>query len=518
MRPKRARLEMYIKTRRDDKVHNVAAVCSNVTMHSACNASDGRVEFDMLDTPQVNCRFGDPIILTLDGKVIFQGKLFTISRSSDVYQRHYVFFDESYYLRNSITYPVPAETRMIDLVTGLLNKYEIKYTRLDDAGEMVSERKIANTSILDAINGISEYVSYMYDKMYVIRTNCGLVEYIDIESTNINGFTDSYPLVIKFSNSESISSQTYNYFEFYKLDDKKEKTKKDPKSGKPAKKGVSADNVDGLGQQDTFAMQAKGGTLPKWGNGTSSDGGGSTEVKYLKPLVPYEQQKINLEIALYAVGGVNSARAKSEMEGKPEIVEDIDQEKKGYDIGSKGYKLTGEVQLWGYLPMIKEVKDFPPEDVINHIINIRRNPVRKASFTVLVHKELHLAGDKLFIGENENLASVYVINSVTTKFTDEGVIQELDIFSWQKTYDIQRLILAESVKKMEQAGGIGTVQAATAFDIKDVITAPSKTTPQIDSTKLEMSKDVYNDEGVICELGKNPVDVNESSHEILICK
>jgi hypothetical protein len=125
--------------------------------------------------------------------------------------------------------------------------------------------------------------------------------------------------------------------------------------------------------------------------------------------------------------------------------------------------------LWGYLPMIREVPEIPPESVIDHIINVRRNPVRKARFTVLVHKEFHLPGDKLFIGENEEIASVYVINSVTTKFTDESVIQELDIFSWQKTYEIQKLILAESIKKLEEKGGIEAVQSFAAKNNIDIL-------------------------------------------------
>lgn len=449
-----SRLDIIIRTRSDDSFHSVSNICSNVTMYSSCNSSDGRVEFDMMDIPTVNCRFGDQITLNLDSEVVFQGKLFSITRTSNIYVRHYIFYDESYYLRNQISYPVPTKIKMVDLVKGLLDKYEIYYARIDDSGEEVSERKIQSVSVLDAITDIVNYITYMYDKMYVLRQNKGSVEFIDIEAANVHGFKDSYPLVIDFYNNENICEQTYNYFEFYKRDDKKAKTSKEPKPTKPEPK------KDGYNQNDTNEMQniAKG-NLPEDGKSTNKS---KTVTKYLKPLVPYEQQKINMEIAMYALGGINSATAKSETEGKPDIISDLDSVKKGYDIGSKGYKLTGEVALWGYLPMIKEVPEIPPEEVINKIINVRRNPIRKARFTVLVHTEFHLPGDKLFIGENEEIASVYVINSVTTRFSDEGVIQELDIFSWQKTYEIQKLIFAESIKKLEKQGGIEAVQSFAA--------------------------------------------------------
>ena len=450
MKKKATRLDVIIRTRADDTFHDVNAICSNVTMYSACNSSDGRVEFDMMDVPTVNCRFGDSITLALDTNIIFQGKLFSITRTTDIYVRHYIFYDESFYLRNSISYPVPTATKMVDLVKGLLDKYEIYYSRLDDSGEKISERKIQNMSILDAINEIVNYVTYMYDKMYVLRQNKGAVEFIDVEAANVHGFQDSYPLVIDFYNNENISEQTYNYFEFYKKDDNKKKTKLDKHGTKTT----------------TTVRQTGSSNAPSSGNSTNK---GKTETKYLTPLVPYEQQKLNLEIALYAIGGVNSATAESETKGKPDIINDLDEVKKGYSIGSKGYKLTGEVALWGYLPMIKEVPEIPPEEVINKIINVRRNPIRKARFTVLVHKEFHLPGDKLFIGENEDIASVYVINSVTTRFTDESVIQELDIFSWQKTYEIQKLILAESIKKLEEKGGIAAVQSFAAQNNIDLL-------------------------------------------------
>lgn len=464
MKPKAARLDIIIRTRSDDNFHSVNTICSNVTMYAMCNSADGRVEFDMLDVPTVNCRFGDQITLSLDTQIIFQGKLFSITRTSDIYVRHYTFYDESFYLRNSISYPVPTETKMIDLVKGLLDKYEIYYSRLDDAGEKVSERKIQNMSILDAINEVVNYVTYMYDKMYVLRQNKGSVEFIDIEAANVHGFRDSYPLVIDFNNSENISEQTYNYFEFYKKDDNKKKTKLD----KRGTKTTETVRKDSLNQNDTNYMNDIGKQSNSPASGITVRKG-KTETKYLTPLVPYEQQKVNLEIAMYAIGGVNSATAEEEVKGKPEIVNDLDEVKKGYSIGSKGYKLTGEVMLWGYLPMIREVPEIPPESVIDHIINVRRNPVRKARFTVLVHKEFHLPGDKLFIGENEEIASVYVINSVTTKFTDESVIQELDIFSWQKTYEIQKLILAESIKKLEEKGGIEAVQSFAAKNNIDIL-------------------------------------------------
>ena len=460
------RLIIKLDTRSDGQCHSVEHICHNVMMYQGCNSSDGRVEFEMLDIPTINCRFGDTVTFILDGRIVFTGKLFEIRRSKDLYIRTYIFYDESFYLRNAISYPVPAKTTLSEIVVGLLNKYEIRWSRVDSAGEEIDERKICNESILDAINDIVKYVSYMYQKMYVLRQNAGKVEFVDIECVNVSGFQNSYPLVIDFSNSETISEQTYTYYEFFVPDENFKK--KSTSSKKPAKTDGKTDgkkqdkpvpfgnpDKDGLSQNDTYADNARG----KIATGQAKVGGGrskKTVTKYLKPIIPYEEQAINLEIAMYAVGGVNNAADITR--DKPTIVKDVDEEKKGYSIGSKGYKLTGEVALWGYIPMIQQVEVMPPEEVVNQIINIRRNPLRRAKFTVIVHGDFHLPGDKLFIGENEEIASVYVIDKVTTTFTGKDVVQELDIFSWQKTYDIQKMILAERIKQIEKRGGTEALQ------------------------------------------------------------
>ena len=470
------RLIMKLRTRADGVDHSIESICTNVTMNQACNSSDGNVEFDMLDTPDIKARFGDVISLILDGKVVFVGNLFAIERSNNLYLRHYKFYDETFYLRNSITMPVPEAVPMITLVQSLLDKYEIYWTRLDDAGEIVNERKIQNVSIMDAIMDMMTYITYMYNKMYVIRPNAGAVEFIDIESSNISGFQNSYPLVIEFSNSEDIETQTYNYFEFYKVDDKKNKS--EPKKGGGSKGGK--DGKDSLVSND-LKDSSKNGT---------SKSKSTTTYKYLTPIVPYEEQAINLEIAMYAVGGINSAQAKEELSKKPEIKDDTD-DHEGYTIGSKAYKLTGEVALWGYLPMIKEVKELPPEEIVNALINVKRNPVRSAKFTVLVHGDFHLPGDKLFIGENEEIASVYVINSVTTTFRNDAVIQELNIFSWQKTFDVQKLILAEHIKKPEAAGGQKALREFAMQNNVDLIYKESTTRGAGENAGFVMTDDVY---------------------------
>lgn len=477
MKPKR--LDIIIRTRSDGKYHAVSSICGNVAMTAKCNSAEGRVEFDMMDVPKVNCRFGDACVLSLDGELIFQGKLFSITRDNSLYKRHYVFCDESYYLRNSISYPVPKSVPMVKLVKSLLDKYEIGYSRIDYTNEVINERKISNISVLEAINNIVSYVLYMYDKMYVLRQNKGRVEFVDIEAANVAGFKNSYPLVIEFSNEETIAKQTYNYFEFYKKDKTKKKSGTGSTSDKKGNKTSWVEKPEGFSQSDLNPDIAKTklatkGYVPAVGKSVRKSG--KKTVKYYKPLVPYELQKINMEIAMYAIGGVNSATAKKELAGKPEMIKDIDAKPKGYALGSKGYKLTGEVKLWGYLPFIKEVPEIPPEQVIEQMINVRRNPVRSAKFTVLVHEDFYLPGDKLFIGESPDLASVYVIDAVTTRFLEEEVIQELDIFSWQKTYDIQKLILAESVKKIEKNGGIEAVQSFAAKNNVDLIYKKSEGT------------------------------------------
>ena len=117
--------------------------------------------------------------------------------------------------------------------------------------------------------------------MYVLRQNAGKVEFVDIECVNVSGFQNSYPLVIDFSNSETISEQTYTYYEFFVPDENFKK--KSTSSKKPAKTDGKTDgkkqdkpvpfgnpDKDGLSQNDTYADNARG----KIATGQAKVGGG----------------------------------------------------------------------------------------------------------------------------------------------------------------------------------------------------------------------------------------------------
>lgn len=476
-----------VKTVADGKVHSIESICQNPTMSQGCNSADGRFEFDMLDIPSITLRFGDPIKVFFGSEEVFMGRLFEINRTDDIFIRHYIFYDESFYLRNVINYPVPKVAKMSEIIQGMLSRFEINCERFDDNGEEVQEIKIKVTSLLDAVMEILEYVSYMYQKMYVFRMNYGKLEFVDIEKAATRGFRDAYPLVINFKNTEEISSQTYNQYVFYKSDQvMKPSTATPPKSG-AADTSSSKGAVKKL--TDKFSDVVKNSLSQKSKETKFGKRGGKvTKYEFLTPLVPYEEQRINYEIAYAAIGGLNAAYEAAKT--KPELIKDVDEKKAGYTIGSKVYNLTGEIATWGFLPFVRQVNEMPPEEVVNQMVNIHRNPVRKASYTILVYDYLYVPGDKLFIGENEDVASVYIIESVRTSFYNECVIQELEIFSWQKIYDEQKLLVEQTLEKIKSEGAnTTTLKSISMSDKSDLITKKSDEQFEMVTNKLDITEE-----------------------------
>ena len=480
------RVEILLSTRSDKEIHDITAICQSVTMYQNCDSSDGRVEMDILDIPTINPRFGDILILICDKSVVFEGKLFTIERSDDEYLRHHVFVDETFYLKNKITLPMPKPLFLWDLCAALLSKYQIEYTRIDketildkdrnndsalDAYK-VREMNINGQSIIDVMREACDYISYMRHKKFVLRPKGGKVELVDIEATNIHGFTNSYPLTIEYSNRETIADQTYTYFEFFKNDEVKTSSKEVKETSSEGK----ANDIDGLSQNDLKSNNQdflnRGGSNP---NNTKTRTVKNSSVNWVTPAIPYTEQAINREIAMFALQGDNGAVDESLLDGKPEVIKDITEKKEGYSVGSEAWLLQGEAALWGFLPFVENVPSLPvPPEIVNELINVYRNPTRGATYRMLVHNEFHLPGDKLFIGSSEDVASVFVIQGVTTKFENEDVIQDLEIFQWQKTFDKQYLVLQETLDRYKEEGkSINDIREAMREVNLDIITRES---------------------------------------------
>jgi hypothetical protein len=486
------RTKIDIATVSDGKMHSVESICLNVAMYQSCNSTDNRVEFDMMDVPDINCRFGDAVRVSLDSEIVFIGKLFEISRTSNIFTRHYVFYDESFYLRNVVTYSLPKKGLMKDILTSMLSRYQISVGRFDDNGEEVDNLKFKVVSIIDAFKEISDYVSYMYQKMYVFRSKGGYLEFVDIEKAETRGFRNAYPLVLDFTNEEEISSQTYNEFIFYKADEKPKESSAEPKKAADIKETKVESAEDQLENSEEQKKPA-----PKKQKRTK-------EYEFLEPLVPYEEGRINYEIAYGAIGGINAAVIAAKT--KPELIKDVDSEKEGYTIGSKIYRLTGEVERWGFLPFTRQVNKMPPESVVNQMANIYRNPVRKASYTVIVFDNLYSPGDKLFIGENEESASVYVIESVTTTFRNECVIQEMQIFSWQKVYDVQKLFVEQKMAELSELNGNSEPKQLSLVEQKSLIL---KKSTDLDGASLITPSANFEDRTrEVLDSGKKQIDKN----------
>lgn len=148
----------------------------------------------------------------------------------------------------------------------------------------------------------------------------------------------------------------------------------------------------------------------------------------------------------------------------------------------------------------------PPESVVNQMANIYRNPVRKASYTVVVFDNLYSPGDKLFIGENEESASVYIIESVTTTFRNECVIQEMQIFSWQKVYDVQKLFIEQKMEELAELNGNSEPKQLSLVEQKSLIL---KKSTDLDGASLITPSANFEDRTrEVLDSGKKQIDKN----------
>lgn len=408
--------------------HDITAICGEVNMSAACNTSSGKVSFEMLNTPNCNFNLGDICTIEFCGRIVFRGRLVKIERSNDWFARTYQFNDESFYLKNQICYPVPTSIEGDSIVKGMLDKYEIGRGYIESTPK-VRSRKIFNTSILDAIKSISDELLYFYEKYYVTRQNAGVVEFVDLESDAANTKTlanNALLKIIDYSASTSVEDGVNTYFEFYKNDDQKKSTTYNKKSDSKGNSTTATTTTTDTNGKPITTPQAPT-TVTK-----------TQKMIFEPPKVEYTRSRLDLAISCAHMRKSKSelrAYAEKQAEGKPTLYTDTTEVKKGYTLGSVGYKLLGEQFLWGYLPFIKQYEVLPPDSVRNKIIDTNRHPVRNATFTILLDDEFYIPGDKLIVGVDGYEPSEYAIESVETIFSHDCITQKLTAFTWQKVFD-----------------------------------------------------------------------------------
>lgn len=173
----------------------------------------GVLRFKVLKDSIISFTEGDAVKLSVDGKGVFYGFIFTKSRDKD----HLITvtaYDQLRYFKNTDTYRYENKTAA-SFIKQLAGDFKLNTGTLEDTGYVIPKRIESDTSLFDMVQNALDETLIQTNKMYVLFDDCGKLTLKNIESMRIDLLiTDE--TAQNFSYESSIDKQTYNRIKIVK--------------------------------------------------------------------------------------------------------------------------------------------------------------------------------------------------------------------------------------------------------------------------------------------------------------
>lgn len=178
-----------------------------ITWETKRKNAPGVLRFKVLKDSIISFTEGDAVKLSVDGKGVFYGFIFTKSRDKD----HLITvtaYDQLRYFKNADTYRYENKTAA-SFIKQLAGDFKLNTGTLEDTGYAIPKRIESDTSLFDMVQNALDETLIQTNKMYVLFDDCGKLTLKNIESMRIDLLiTDE--TAQNFSYESSIDKQTYN--------------------------------------------------------------------------------------------------------------------------------------------------------------------------------------------------------------------------------------------------------------------------------------------------------------------
>lgn len=399
----RNRVTVFVLLSKTGKCEEITGICTEISISSIMSEASGSMDISILNTPLINLRLGDEIQLNIDNRPFFVGKLFTIDLDGeDQYIRKYTFHDQSRYLMNPVSYSMPDPESLSNVFKIICERMGIAVGTVQDSGWLCGGQTFDNTTCNDIFMKLAEETLANTGQQFIWRPNRGKMELLN-GKYGLGPYTDSDGIVefnknvlaniIKFNNSETIDTNTFNDIEFIQSVDggggnsKGSGTKRTKEENRAIYE--SRTNLTGSGGKiPRTARNQRAKIAAKFG---SSDSGSSS-------------------------GGKVSKKSGENTIGARNVTRDLD-----------------SIKQFGPLKKVTNVDYVVENSTIDALIKILREPTRTLSFSIICDEVLFTPGMIAYIGPTDD-PSRYWVKSVTTNITNESITQDVETHQWQEQY------------------------------------------------------------------------------------
>lgn len=182
-------------------------VCEDIQVQTERRGSPGKLKFTVLNNGAENFSEGDAVRLSVDGKKLFYGFIFTQKRTkSDTVQ--ITAYDQIRYLKNKDTYTYTNKTAS-DFLRMVARDYKLQLGTVDSCSYRIPSRVEDNETLLDMIENALDQELLNKKQMYVLYDDCGRLCLRSLANMKLDLLIDN-ETAEDFDYGSSIDSDTYN--------------------------------------------------------------------------------------------------------------------------------------------------------------------------------------------------------------------------------------------------------------------------------------------------------------------
>jgi len=185
----------------------IPAVADGATWTTDRIGAPGKLVFTVIKDGVLNFTEGNPVRLTVDGKNLFYGFVFTKKRDKKQ-QIEVTAFDQLRYLTNKDTY-VYANLTASDVIRMVAADFKLSLGTIEQTGFKIPSRVEDSTSLFDVIYNALDLELMNKKKMYVLFDDFGKLTLKSLDSMKVDLLIDE-ETGENFDYTSTIDEQTFN--------------------------------------------------------------------------------------------------------------------------------------------------------------------------------------------------------------------------------------------------------------------------------------------------------------------
>lgn len=200
---------------RHDVLYDVSEAIYDISITTYLEDNAGKCTFKVIRIDGLSFWEGATLSITVDGKGIFKGFIFSKQRDENVEQISCTAYDQIRYLKNKDSDAFEDKTSS-EIFKEICEKFVLKYKIVDESSYVCAPKNNTNVYLYEMIKNALDDTLANTGEWYIIRDNFGVLEHINIKSLETDIILGDKSGVSSMSYKTSIDKDVYNQIKLYR--------------------------------------------------------------------------------------------------------------------------------------------------------------------------------------------------------------------------------------------------------------------------------------------------------------